>query len=120
MERIFSYLYKKQINFSQTSLDRILISVAGKEALKYYHPSIIGFVITQMHLDGFNYDILIGFERQGKQHYVRVPKWQKIVEDFERQVLIDEFKKEFNEKYSILLIVVGYKWHNGEWYRIEP
>jgi len=120
MERIFSYLYKRRITFPQTSLDEIVISVAGIQALRDFHPDKIGFEISQMHFDGFNPIIIVGFERQGKQHYIRVPEWQKQEENFKRQLAIDKFKEYFSDKLSILLIIVGFEWRNGIWQRIEP
>ncbi len=119
MERIFSYLYKKQIKFLETPLIQIVLNIEGREGLARYDPNKINFDITRMHLDGFNLELLVGFERQGRQHYIRVPEWQKKEEDHERQLEIDQFKIEFCEKQYILLIVLGYEMRNGEWKKIE-
>jgi len=120
MERIFSFLYRRKITFPQITLDQIIKSVAGEELLAQFHPLKIGFDITQMHLDGFSFDILVGFERQGKQHYKRIPEWQKTEESFERQIAIDEFKVKFSRKFLKLFIVVGYEMRDGILHRIEP
>lgn len=119
MERIFSYLYNREILFPQTPLDQVILTLMGDEGLNRYDPKTFKFDITKMHLDGFNVEILVGFERQGKQHYERVPEWQS-KKEFKRQLNLDRFKRDIEMNTSLLLIVIGYKRKNGELVRIEP
>jgi len=120
MEHIFSYLMKKEILFPQTSLEQVINLSSGISALKNYNPELIDFNITNMHLDGYNPELRIGFERNGRQHYERVFEWHPNEEDFEKQLKIDIFKKKVCKDNGIFLIIVGWEIREDEQYRIEP
>ena len=120
MERIFSYIHKKEIKFLKTQLNEIIIAFAGIDGIKRYSPDKIGLDMSRMHIDGFNYELRVGFERNGRQHYERVEKWQQNIEDFNRQLKIDKLKKVIFDDLNLLLITVGFEERNGILSRIEP
>ncbi|MFX1444873.1 MAG: zinc-ribbon domain-containing protein [Promethearchaeota archaeon] len=120
IEHIYSHLMKREIRFPQTSLDQVVISSSGINALKKYNPKLVGFNISDMHLDGFNPLVNTGFERNGKQHYERVIEWHPNEGDFEKQIKLDDFRVKLCNDNIVFLITVGWEMQNGEWKRIEP
>jgi hypothetical protein len=73
-----------------------------------------------LHLDGFNNDLKLAFERQGIQHY----EFHKFFHDnnpkkFQKRKNIDTFKRCFCKKEGIILIEVGYEFRNGKLCKIE-
>ena len=62
----------------------------------------------QMHLDGYNSDLKIAFEYQGKQHYFFIPKWHQTIEIFKHRQADDKWKKELCNMNNIILIEVPY------------
>lgn len=120
IEHIFSHLTKKDVRFPQTSLDQVVISSSGINALKKYNPKLVGFNIPDMHLDGFNPILKTGFERNGKQHYEKVIEWHPNEGDFEKQIRLDDFRVKLCKDNNVFLIIVGWEMHDGKWKRIEP
>lgn len=59
-------------------------------------------------LDGYNEDLKIAFEYNGKQHYERVNYWQRTENCLEKQKERDAIKKELCEKHEIKLIIIPY------------
>ena len=60
-------------------------------------------------LDGYNEELKIAFEYNGKQHYEYVPKFHRNGEfDLEKQQQTDQFKQEECQKRGIILIIVPY------------
>ena len=73
----------------------------------------------RLHLDGYNRELKIAFERHGIQHY----KYQSFFhrsdpKEFEKRLAIDEYKRKMSKKHGIILIEVGYEWRNGKLYKI--
>ncbi|MBA7542612.1 hypothetical protein ES705_34936 [subsurface metagenome] len=62
----------------------------------------------QMHLDGYNSDLKIAFEYQGKQHYFFIPKWHQTIEIFKQRQADDKWKKKLCNINNIILIEVPY------------
>jgi hypothetical protein len=63
---------------------------------------------NQMHLDGYNSDLKLGFEYNGKQHYKFVAHWFETEEKFESRKSDDELKKKLCEIHGITLIIIPY------------
>lgn len=63
---------------------------------------------NKMELDGYNEELKIAFERNGKQHYKFIPHFQKKVENFKRQKKDDLRKKKLCKERDITLIEVPY------------
>lgn len=63
----------------------------------------------QMHLDGYNSDLKIAFEYQGKQHYFFIPKWHQTLEIFKQRQADDKWKKKLCNMNNIILIEVPYR-----------
>lgn len=59
-------------------------------------------------LDGYNEDLKLAFEYNGKQHYERVNYWQRTENCLEKQKERDVIKKELCEKHEIKLIIIPY------------
>ncbi|MFO7796233.1 MAG: hypothetical protein R6W84_08770 [Promethearchaeia archaeon] len=73
-----------------------------------------------LHLDGYNKDLKIAFERHGIQHY----KFHKFFhnndpEIFEKRKKIDNYKRSNCKKEGIILIEVGYEFKDGKLYKIK-
>jgi len=64
---------------------------------------------NQMHLDGYNPELKLGFEYNGKQHYKFIPHWFETRRKFAMRKLDDELKKKLCEKNGIVLIIIPYK-----------
>ena len=62
---------------------------------------------TRLELDGYNENLAIAFEYNGKQHYERVPQWQT-EEEFKRLQKTDKEKIELCKNKTIHLIVIPY------------
>ncbi|MFX1375410.1 MAG: hypothetical protein ACFFA0_06335 [Promethearchaeota archaeon] len=60
----------------------------------------------QMHLDGYNKKLKLGFEFNGPQHYMFYPKYHRKYEDFVKQQELDRIKAELCKKMGIVLIIV--------------
>jgi len=69
---------------------------------------------NQMHLDGYNKDLNLAFEHNGKQHYEGIPYFHKTIEDFERQQNTDLQKKELCKIHGVSLIEIPYTVKNDQ------
>lgn len=72
-----------------------------------------------MHLDGYNDELKIAFEYQGKQHYIRIPHFHPSKEDFIAQKERDEYKRKMCIENGIKLISVGYINISGNLHEIK-
>ncbi len=93
------------VKFPQTPLRKIIYSSE---------------IPINMHLDGYNKELKIGFERHGIQHY----KYKKFfhgndIDNFHQQLKVHEFKRKICEENEMVLIEVGYKWCNGKLHKIN-
>ena len=70
-----------------------------------------GFLLE---LDGYCEELGIAFEHQGKQHYERLPYFQKTIEDFNKQQQNDETKRKVCLEHNVILIEIP------ELYTITP
>lgn len=61
-----------------------------------------------LELDGFNSDLHLAFEYNGRQHYDFPNTFHKTEDDFVRQVGRDAFKKKKCEKEGVRLITIPY------------
>jgi hypothetical protein len=129
MERIFSYIHNKEIKFKTVRLEKIIKFFAGIDRLNYYRNlakniKINGVTnelhIDRMHVDGFNFELGMGFERNGRQHYERIKRFQPTIDDFYRQLEIDKFKILVFNDLNLPLIIVGFDVCNRVFSRIEP
>jgi hypothetical protein len=64
-------------------------------------------------LDGYNEENKIAFEYNGKQHYLRHPKWHKTEQAFALQQVRDANKVLWCEQNNITLIVIPYTADNN-------
>lgn len=73
-----------------------------------------------LHLDGYNKELKLAFERQGIQHYRFHEFFHKHdFELFNKQTELDEYKQENCKKAGIVLIEVGYEWRKGKLHKIR-
>lgn len=73
-----------------------------------------------LHIDGYNKDLKLAFERQGIQHY----KFHKFFHDndpkkFQKRKNIDNYKRYWCRKQGIILIEIGYEFRDGKLFKIE-
>lgn len=61
-----------------------------------------------LELDGFNEELKVGFEHQGRQHDKFTPYFHTSIEDFKYSQWKDEFKKEKCKENGINLIIIPY------------
>jgi len=61
-----------------------------------------------LELDGFNEDLRIAFEYNGEQHYKYPNDFHKTKDDFEDQIMRDQYKLKKCEEYEVYLITVPY------------
>ncbi|TFG20259.1 MAG: hypothetical protein EU529_15105 [Promethearchaeota archaeon] len=120
MERIFSYIYHREIKFPKTTFDSVIDSRIGYKNLGNFVLKYSTHNVYKRHLDGYNEELGIGIERNGRQHYERVDAWHRNDNGFRNQISIDKFKKEICDELGIILIVVGFEEINGKLKRIEP
>lgn len=62
----------------------------------------------RLELDGYNENLRMAFEYNGKQHYVFPNSYHKTEEEFKRQVERDRFKEEQCRKRGVNLLVIPY------------
>ncbi len=63
---------------------------------------------NQMELDGYNRELKLGFEYQGRQHYIFIPHFHHNKETFKKRLEDDRLKKELSKLKGINLIEVPY------------
>ena len=63
----------------------------------------------KLELDGYNEELEIAFEYQGKQHYEYLPLFHKTEEDFKMQQKRDRYKYRLCQKNNIVLLLIPYK-----------
>lgn len=64
-------------------------------------------------LDGYNAEYKVAFEYNGKQHYVRHPKWHETEQAFINQQLRDRNKELWCQENNITLIIIPYTADNN-------
>jgi len=69
---------------------------------------------NQMHLDGYNKDLNLAFEQNGKQHFDRIPYFHKTIEAFKKQQNDDLRKKELCKIHGVSLIEIPYTVRNDQ------
>jgi len=75
--------------------------------------------IYGLHLDGYNSNLKIAFERHGIQHYRFHPFYHNNdPKEFERQLMTDFYKRRMCKIHGIILIEVGYERRNGKLHKI--
>ena len=62
-----------------------------------------------LQIDGYNEELKIGFEYQGKQHFKFVPYFHKNIQKFERLQFLDKTKKHILEQKNIFMFYPIYK-----------
>ncbi|MFW9881246.1 MAG: hypothetical protein ACFFG0_49915, partial [Candidatus Thorarchaeota archaeon] len=73
-----------------------------------------------MELDGHNKDLMIAFERHGRQHYENVYHFYRgDSEKFNKRLRDDQKRRLLCEQHGYHLIEVGFEWRNGKLYRIQ-
>lgn len=70
----------------------------------------------RLELDGYNENLRIAFEYNGKQHYVFPNSYHKTKEEFEQQVWRDEFKAKECRKRGVNLLVIPYDLEEEKFY----
>lgn len=88
-----------------------------EEAFRAKFPPLQEFVVNPttgrwLTLDGYNSDLRIGFEYQGKQHYDFPNYFHKTEKEFRASRFRDRFKKAACQKAGIKLIIISYKQNN--------
>ena len=89
---------------------RNIIKLLTNQKFPKERPSFLKYPKTgnNLELDGFNNNLKIAFEYNGKQHYCYTPFFHKNYEDFLEQQRHDEFKKKICSLIGIHLIVIPY------------
>lgn len=72
----------------------------------------------KLHLDGYNNELKLAFEYQGKQHYLQISLYHSKKKDFKAYKERDEYKRIMCLKHGIRLIEVGYLTRNGQLHKI--
>jgi hypothetical protein len=70
----------------------------------------------RLELDGYNEDLHVAFEYNGKQHYHYPNSYHKTREEFDKQIWRDEFKAEECRKRGVKLLVIPYNLEEDELY----
>jgi len=79
-------------------------------------PSVWPDFLSGLELDGYNEDLQLAFEYQGKQHYQHVPYFHKDITQFYAQQERDQRKYKICQEKGITLILIPYKFS----YQNEP
>lgn len=64
---------------------------------------------NRMEIDGYNQELNIGFEFQGKQHFEFVKLWHKEKDKFKKQLIADEQKKNILKLRKVKMLYPSYK-----------
>lgn len=72
------------------------------------------FFLGGLELDGYNDELKLAFEYNGRQHYYNIDFFHKSNKDFEQRCLYDSRKKELCKKHNVVLIVIPYTIKNNE------
>lgn len=118
-----SILYSKQwcrrcsnnVSDSEEGFRRVIEEVLGVEFPRKKPLWLVNEAGNRMELDGYNEDLGIAFEYQGRQHFEVVTAFkgtQKILEKTQKHDLI---KKELCKKHNILLLCPTYKMDESEY-----
>lgn len=90
-------------NFCRNIFEKIFDKQFEKNRFKF---------INKLELDGFNEEIKMAFEYQGKQHFEYMPYFHRNgVSDLEKQKERDKFKRETCAKQGITLIEIPYNFN---------
>jgi hypothetical protein len=81
----------------------ILQSLTGKS-----FPKVRSILNNAYELDGYNHELMIGFEYHGKQHFQYNKWWHNSKDDFNKRVRDDERKMDLCQRMGIGLIVIPY------------
>ena len=79
-----------------------------KEKFERVRPNFLKYGNNNLEIDCFCDKLKIGLEYNGKQHYERVPHWQKTEEAFIEQIQRDTFKLDRMNECGYYLIIVPY------------
>ena len=83
--------------------------LAAKKTQTPYAACTEGARARCLELDGFNAELRIAFEFQGRQHTDHVPFFHRSVEAYECQRYRDVLKRALCAEYKVLLIEIDYK-----------
>ncbi len=72
-----------------------------------------------LELDGYNSNLNIAFEYQGRQHYEFIPYWHKTRSNFDRQKRRDIAKQELCRIKNISCIIIPYTTNNLEYFIVN-
>ena len=110
---LFQSTIKPGLIGGENHVTQIFEQIYGKPFRKS-RPKWLKFATTKrpLELDGYNEDLKIAFEYQGRQHMQRVPFFQKTQEDFDKQLDHDKLKVEGCLTQGVTLYVIPYMFPN--------
>jgi hypothetical protein len=86
---------------------------------KVYHKWLKSKNGGQMHLDGYNEELKLAFEYQGRQHYEYTPYFHKTKKRFEEKKALDDLKRKLCKDHGITLIELGWIYKEGRLRKVK-
>lgn len=107
---LIPYVFITNATFKTEPLCRCIIECLTGVSFSSVRPTWLRNPLTgrSLELDGYNEELAIAFEYQGRQHYERVSRFQDTDEKFKMQVFRDEVKKSLCDEHGISLIIIPY------------
>ena len=87
---------------------KIFETILNKEFPKSRPEWLVNDRGNQMELDGYNKELALAFEYQGRQHYKYNEHFHKSIKEFEQRKVNDKLKRELCKKNGVTLIEVPY------------
>jgi hypothetical protein len=81
--------------------------LTGKKFVKT-RPSWLSLGSSRLELDGYNQDLNIAFEYNGRQHYFFIPYFHDSLSGFFKQIVHDKYKSKICSEHGIHLISIPY------------
>ncbi len=112
-EKILSYHYGKDIELPTTMLSSIIHNI-NIESQSSIERDAINNLLSSGHVDGYNFELNLGLEVNGEQHYLYIPYFHSNYRDFEYRRLLDKLKVKLLKKNHIKLIIIPYYEFNDD------
>ena len=101
-------------SYKEAKFREMMESIIGKPFKKVRPTWLRNKKGNRMEIDGFNEELMMGFEFQGRQHFEYIPYWHKTKEKFEYDQKADEYKRKILLDKGIKMWYPSYKLNLSE------
>lgn len=96
-------------SYGESKFKEELEAITGYKFTKIRPNWLLNDNNNKMEIDGFNPELKMGFEYQGRQHFEFIPLWHKTQEAFEKQIKSDELKYKILNDLGIKMFYPNFK-----------